>query len=67
MVMAQIGIYNEPWAGGLGGSEYAIAVLAGELAQHHQIEIVHHRPSLTIADLEGFSGLDLKEIGRAHV
>ena len=65
--MAQIGIYNEPSAGGLGGSEYAIAVLAKELSKAHEVEIVHHRSTLTTADLEGFSGLDLNAVGLRYV
>ena len=65
--MAKIGIYNEPSAGGLGGSEYAIAVLAEELAKVHEVEIVHHRSTLKLSELAEFSATDLNRVRLRYV
>src|SRR5262249_11863260 len=56
-----IGIYNEP-SGSVGGSEYVVTVLAHALSQRHQVEIVHHNPTLNLDQLAELSGLDLSAV-----
>src|SRR2546423_8343869 len=65
--MAKIGIYNEPYGGGLGGSEYAVAVIAEALGKSHEVELVHHRLSLTVEELEEFSETDLSSVRLRYV
>lgn len=60
--MAKIGIYNEPFGAAIGGSEYLVAVLAEGLAKFHQVELIHHRSELNAAELEAFSGRDLRSV-----
>jgi L-malate glycosyltransferase len=54
----KIGIFQEP-AGTLGGSELVTAVMADALRLEHEVEIVHHRPDLTVERLEEYFELDL--------
>jgi glycosyltransferase involved in cell wall biosynthesis len=65
--MAKIGIYNEPFSGGLGGSEYTAAVIAEILGTSHTVELMHHRPSLTTEELEEFSGTALSAVHLRYV
>ncbi len=60
----KIGIYNEASRGSssIGGSECVAAVLAEALGRFHQVEIVHHRPSLSKEQLMEVSGADLSAI-----
>src|SRR5262245_32892210 len=57
----RIGIYNEP-SGGIGGSEYAVTVLAHALSERHQVEIIHHNRTLTLDQLVELSGLDVSAL-----
>lgn len=63
----KIGIYSEPYGGGLGSSEYIGSILAELLGKSHQVELVHHRASLTTEQLEDFSGRDLSGVGLRYV
>jgi len=54
----RIGICSEP-TGTLGGTEVSVAVLADALSRRHDVEIVHHRKTLTVAELAKFSGTNL--------
>jgi glycosyltransferase involved in cell wall biosynthesis len=65
--MAKIGIYNEPYGSGIGGSEYEVAVIAEALGKSHEVELVHHRPALTVAELEEFSETDLSSVRLRYV
>src|SRR5262245_22946595 len=60
----RIGIYNEPsgGTGGIGGSEYAVTVLAHALSVRHQVEIIHHNRALTLDQLAELSGLDISTV-----
>lgn len=63
----KIGIYNEPSGNDVGGSEYSVAILAEALAPRHSVEIVHHIPSLTAAQLADFFGLDMSGVRLRYV
>lgn len=64
----RIGIRNEPSGGALGGSELAVVLLAEALRQRrHQVELVHHRPSLTAEQLTRFTGVDLSGVRLRYV
>ncbi|MBA3441206.1 MAG: glycosyltransferase [Pyrinomonadaceae bacterium] len=64
----KIGIRNEPSEGGLGGSESAVVLLAEALHQRrHQVELVHHRRSLTAEQLTKFTGVDLNGVSLRYV
>lgn len=63
----RIGIHNEPSGGGVGGSEISAARLAEALAQHHTVEIIHHKPTLTREHLEEFSGANLSSVQLRYV
>ncbi len=39
-----------------------MAVLAEALAQNHEVEILHHRPSMTCESLARFAGVDLQKV-----
>ncbi len=60
----KVGIYNPSTGAGhsLGGSESVVAVLAEILAQSHQVDIIHHNPSLTKEQLTELSGADLRRV-----
>jgi glycosyltransferase involved in cell wall biosynthesis len=62
----QVGIYNEP-SGTMGGSEYLVSVIADALATQHDVEIVHHNPTLTLDQLRSLSGLSLGRVTLRHV
>ena len=63
----RIGIYSEPPAGPLGGSEYSVAVLAERLSRSHRVEIVNHRAELRIDDLCRMFGTVLDGVTLRHV
>ena len=63
----KIGIHNEPSGGGVGGAEIAVARLAEALATHHQVEIVHHKRTLTREQLAEFSGTNLSAVTLRYV
>lgn len=63
----KVGIYNEPPEGGIGGSEISVAVLAEALASRVEVEIVHHKPYLTLERLAEISGTDLRAVRMRHV
>jgi glycosyltransferase involved in cell wall biosynthesis len=54
-----IGVHNQPAGPTLGGGEICVAVLAEALRTIAPVEIIHHRPDTTRADLEALSGADL--------
>jgi hypothetical protein len=54
-----IGIYSEPHGGAPGGAEFSVAALAEALRRSHKVEIVQHRPDLTIDDLSRIFGAEL--------
>lgn len=61
-LLMKISIYNEPEGGALGGCEVSVAVLAEALAQEHEVEIVHYRPTLTREFLAEFADVDLSRV-----
>jgi glycosyltransferase involved in cell wall biosynthesis len=63
----KIGIYNEPAGAPIGGTEYSVSVLAEALRHQHQVEIVHHRPSMTVELLAETFGLDLEDLRTRYV
>jgi glycosyltransferase involved in cell wall biosynthesis len=63
----KIGIYNEPPDGAVGGSEICVAVLAEALKERHEVEIIHHKESLTLKLLAETSGANLNGISMRHV
>lgn len=63
----KIGIYNEPAGAAIGGTEYTAAVLAEALGKQNQVEIVHHRPSLTSSLLAETFALNLNGVRMRHV
>jgi glycosyltransferase involved in cell wall biosynthesis len=58
----KIGIYAQPSAAGLGGTDVVVAVLAESLAASDSVEILHHGRKTTIDDLAAFSGTDLRGV-----
>jgi len=65
--MVSIGIYVEPVGTGIGGSETVVAVLAEALAKNHQVDLLHHIPSLSAEHLAESSGTDLKNVTLRYV
>jgi glycosyltransferase involved in cell wall biosynthesis len=63
----KIGIYNESGLGSWGGSEYAVIRLAADLARAHDVELIHHLPSLTRTSLAATSGENLDAIALRYV
>ncbi len=58
----KIGIYNQPSGDSIGGTEQCVAVLAEALQHEHQVEIVHHKPTLTAERLAQYCGVDLSNV-----
>jgi glycosyltransferase involved in cell wall biosynthesis len=58
----KIGIYNMT-PSGLGGAGQSVAVLAAALSLNHQVEILHHKRTLTISQIAAFSGANLESVG----
>jgi glycosyltransferase involved in cell wall biosynthesis len=63
----KIGIYSSASRGSIGGAECSIAVLAEAFGQYHDVEIVHHRPSLAAQQLEKLFDVDLSAVGLRYV
>jgi glycosyltransferase involved in cell wall biosynthesis len=63
----RVGLYNETAGGGLGGAEVAMAVLAEALRREHEVELLHHDPSLTAGRWAEASGTDLGGVRVRHV
>ncbi len=63
----KIGIYNEPAGDPVGGSEYLVALLAGGLARSHEVELLHHRTTLTKKRLAEHSAADLSAVAVRYV
>jgi glycosyltransferase involved in cell wall biosynthesis len=63
----KIGIYNEPAGGQIGGSECLVAIIAEALARSHEVELVHHRPTLTAPQLADIASADLSRVGLRYV
>lgn len=63
----KVGIYSETSGGGIGGSEHSVVVLAEALRKDHEVEIVHHLPSLTKTELADFFGVDLSPVRLRYV
>jgi len=66
-LFVKVGIYNEPSGGGIGGSEITVAVLAESLAGRHQVEIVHHKPGMSLQRLAEISGAELSAVRMRYV
>jgi len=58
----KIGIYNQPNGGSIGGCEFSVAVLAEALAREHEVDIIHHKPSLTAQQLSVTFDVDLSAV-----
>jgi glycosyltransferase involved in cell wall biosynthesis len=58
----KIGIYTGASSGSIGGAEFSVAVLAEALGRFHEVDIVHHRPSLSASQLGEFFGMDLRHV-----
>jgi len=57
------GIYIEHGIGdGVGGAELAMSCLASEWSQHHDVDLIHHRPPLTKERIASFSSDDLSGV-----
>ena len=63
----KVGIYNEPSDSGIGGGEYSVAVLAEALGKKHDVEILHHRRSLSIDQLAELFNVDLAAVRLQYV
>src|SRR5262252_1231797 len=63
----QLAIYDEPFGGGIGGSEYCAAVLASGLANDFDVEIVHHKPEVTRETMMQCFGEDLSRVSVRRV
>lgn len=63
----KIGIYNEPSGCSIGGAEYCVAVLAEALSSNHQVDLVHHRRSLTAEELAGRFSTNLNAVRLRYV
>jgi L-malate glycosyltransferase len=63
----KIGIYSSASRGSIGGAECSIAVLAEALGQYHDVEIVHHRASLSAQQLEKLFDVDLSAVSLRYV
>jgi len=63
----KIAIYNEPFDSGIGGGEYSVAVLAEALAREHEVEILHHRRSLTADQLAELFSVELRNVRLRYV
>jgi glycosyltransferase involved in cell wall biosynthesis len=57
-----IGLYHQLTVHSLGGTEYAVAVLAEDLKRGHHVEIVNHCEPMTVEELAEFSGTDLNDV-----
>ena len=57
----KVGIYNMT-PSGLGGAGQSVAVLADALSLNHQVEILHHKETLTISQIAAFSGANLDNV-----
>lgn len=55
----KIGIHQQAFGAGIGGSEFVIVTLAQMLHKQHQVEIVHQRTDLTVPSLADFFQVDL--------
>ena len=62
----KVGIYSEPSAT-VGEAEYVAALVANALARGHEVELVHHRPTLTVDQLRELPGLELPSVTLRHV
>lgn len=60
----KVGLYNGAGAWGLGGCEYAIAVLADHWRTAHDVEIVVENPNFSLDALAAFSGVPLDGVRR---
>jgi glycosyltransferase involved in cell wall biosynthesis len=43
----RVGIYNEPSASSIGGTELCVVTLAEGFRNEHEVDIIHHQPGLT--------------------
>lgn len=63
----KIGIYNQNSDNVVGGAEYFVAVVADTLCRHHQVELVHHKPELTLEQLTAAYGTKLDGVSLRYV
>src|SRR5262249_14324909 len=62
----KVGIHKEP-AGGVGGADYCVVVLAEALGKHHDVEIVHHTSGLSKDHLTQVFDASLNGVGLRFV
>jgi glycosyltransferase involved in cell wall biosynthesis len=64
----RIGLYIEHGVGnGIGGAELMIASLAGAWSHDHEVDLVHHRPSLTRERMSSYSGESYERVRFRYV
>jgi len=63
----KVGIRNEPYGSGLGGSECLVAMMAEMLSTSHDVEIVVHHPNLEVSSLAAFCGTTLHDVRLRYV
>jgi glycosyltransferase involved in cell wall biosynthesis len=63
----KIGIYDQNSHSVIGGSEYFVAVVADTLCQHHEVELVHHKPKLTVEHLRTLYGTKLDKLSLHYI
>jgi glycosyltransferase involved in cell wall biosynthesis len=61
--IVKIGVYIEHGVGdGVGGAELKMVRLASYWSRHHDVELIHHRPTLTLERLATFTDDDLQQV-----
>jgi len=63
----RVALYNQPAGGGIGGSEFAVAVLAAALRSEHDVEILHHVNRMNRDELASRAGVDLSGVRLRYV
>jgi glycosyltransferase involved in cell wall biosynthesis len=59
-----VGLYQDPRGGGIGGGEYCLAVLARALrAEGHAVDIIHHQGDRFVGRLSDFFAINLAGVG----
>src|SRR5947209_11442210 len=59
----KIGLYIEHGVGnGVGGAELLMAYLASVWSRNHEVDLIHHRPTLTLERLSLFSSEDYERV-----
>lgn len=58
----KIAVYHQHVDQAAGGAEQVVVVTAEALSRHHQVDILHHKPGMTPAQLELAYGADLSRV-----